>query len=80
MKPYKVTYVDKEGKKVQRGFRNGVKETSLVEPSQWYIDNVMKPDQVKNAEREEKMERERKIARKMREIAERELENEEKSV
>jgi len=70
-------FTDKEGKKRRRLFDNGLEETILVEPSQWYIDNVMKLDQVSSAERKKRMKKTEKIAQKLREMAEKELEKEE---
>lgn len=75
-RPSEITFTDKEGKKVRRVLKNRLIETSLIEPSQWYIDNVLKPaqEQYKKARDQEK--REEKIAQKMREIAMKELEKE----
>ena len=76
MKPYTIVFTDRDGQKVQKGFRNGIKETLLVEPSQWYKDNVLKPKYEANRLWWERQEKEEKIQRKIREIAERELEKE----
>ena len=49
---------------------------SLVEPSQWYIDNVIEPGKANSIEQNEKMDKENRINRKMREMVIEELEKE----
>lgn len=69
-------FTDKEGRKVRRVLSNRLVETFLIEPSQWYIDNVLKPAQEQYKKAREQEKREEKIAQKMREMAERELKKE----
>lgn len=69
--------VDKDGKKLKRKLL-GYTETTLIEPSQWYIDNRLKPSQEAGERVRKEEERNVKIAEKMREIAIKELEKEEK--
>ncbi len=77
MKPYIITYTDKEGKKQKKRFRSGLSEILLIEPSQWYIDNKLKPSAEISKQAIVKLEHDEKVALKMKEIAERELEKEE---
>lgn len=56
--------------------KSGKPSYLLIEPSQWYINNITEPGKVRSIEREKKMEKERKITQKMREMAIRELEKE----
>lgn len=70
------TFIDKEGKKVRKVLDNGFIETSLIEPSQWYIEKILKPMQRRYKEAQDREKREEKIVQKMREMAERELEKE----
>lgn len=67
---------DKEGKKTEEVLSNGLKITTLIEPSAWYVDNVLKPMQEERAQRKQNNEYEEKIQQKMREMAEKELEKE----
>ncbi len=76
MKPYKVTYTKKEGKIFEEGYRSGRKNIELREPSQWYIDNILKPLQEEAVKDHEYEKRQIKIANKMKEMAEKELEKE----
>ncbi len=64
---------DKEGTKTEEVLPNGLKITTLVEPSSWYIDNVLKPMQEERNSRKQKFEEAERIGRKMIEIAKREL-------
>ena len=78
MKPYEVKYCDKDGKKEQRRFQNGIVETLLgLEVSQWYIDNRLIPAQQARQEEEEHIQHEIKIQQKLREMAEEALAKEE---
>lgn len=70
----KTEFTDKEGKKVRKVFGSGLVETILVEPSQWYKDNVQKPMQEQAQKRKKEMEKSQKIAEKMRDMAIKELE------
>ena len=68
--------IDKEGKKLQRK-SNGYTQSLLIEPSQWFIDNEIKPSQ-ENGNRIRKEEKyNEKVALKMREIAEEALKKDE---
>lgn len=67
--------IDKEGKKLKRKLLSYT-ETYLIEPSQWYIDNELKPSQEISKRMRKDMERDEQIARKIREMAIRELEKE----
>lgn len=69
-------FIDKEGKKVRRILKNKLIETSLIEPSQWYIEKILKPMQRQCEETRDQEKRELKIVQKTREMAERELEKE----
>ena len=76
MKPYKTTYTDRDGKKVRKGFRNGIKETLLVEPSDWYKEHKLKPAKQQSIEEEKEIQKKIRIQNKLREMAEEELEKE----
>lgn len=69
MKPYKILFTDKEGKKEKKGFENEITSTRLLKPSQYYVDDTLTPLQEESRILNERMERERKIAQMMREIA-----------
>lgn len=73
--PNEFTAKSGKWKKVEQ--KGGRPSYSLVEVSQEYIDNEIKPDKIRSAERKKRMEKEMRIVRKMREIAEREIEKEE---
>jgi len=78
MKPYVVTYMTKKGKIKEKGFQNGLKSIQIIEPSQWYEDNVMKPHRVIAQKERDYEEKQLKVARKMKEMAEKEIEKERK--
>jgi len=80
MKPYKIIYIDKEGKKEQREFRSGIKIISLLEPSNWYKKNVLKPAQEEYEKEKKDLEHKSKIQEKLKEMAEKELEKEEEGL
>lgn len=69
-------FEDREGKKRRIIFQNGIGEISLIEPSEWYIKNILKPLQKQNAKVAKQIEKEEKIQQKLREMAEKELEKE----
>lgn len=71
-------FEDREGKKRKIIFQNKIEEISLIEPSEWYIKNILKPLQKQNAKVAKLIEKEEKIQQKLREMAEKELEKEEK--
>ena len=75
-RPSEITFTDKEGKKVRRILKNRLIETVLIEPSQWYIEKILKPMQQQCKETRDREKREERIVQKTREIAERELEKE----
>lgn len=69
-------FEDKEGKKKRIKHIDGLETIILVKPSQWYIDNVLKPIQKQDRMNKVQEEQETKISQKMREIAIREIEKE----
>ncbi len=62
--------------KKNKGKVGGKPSYSMVEQSQWYIDNVVALGIASKAEKKEKMDRDSQINRKMREMAIQELEKE----
>jgi len=74
----KEIFFDKEGKKKKIKHQNKLITTVLLEPNEEYKKRLIE-EKEKAKIRWKEMERERKIREKMREIAERELESEEKS-
>lgn len=75
-RPYKTTYVDEDGKKIQRGFRSGIVETVHTDVTPEY--QHQKLDPIMEQYRKEKKQREKdsKIQAKLKEMAEKELEKE----
>ena len=71
-----IEVTEKEGKKIRKFFNNGLVEIVLVEPSQWYKDNVQKPLQEQAQKNKKEFEKNLKIAEKMRNMAIKELEDE----
>lgn len=69
-------FKDKEGRKIKRRFEGGIEENTLVEPSDWYIENVLEPTQEMQRKHKEQVENNIKIQKKLKEIAEKELEKE----
>lgn len=69
-------FVDKEGRKIRRHLSGGITEEVLIEPSEWYIENKLKPIQESIKEIRKKEEKDKKIQEKLREMAEKELEKE----
>ena len=70
------TYTDKEGSKKKTIYEGKKSDIVLITPSDWYIENEMKPRQDKIKEREEKERRDKMIQQKLREIATIELKKE----
>lgn len=62
-------FEDREGRKRKIIFRNKIEEISLIEPSEWYVENVLKPLQKQNAKVAKQIEKEEKIQQKLREMA-----------
>lgn len=69
-------FSDKEGKKIRRHLSGGITEEVLIEPSEWYKENILKPIQQMQKRVKEQGEKEAKIQKKLREMAEKELEKE----
>ena len=66
-------FTDQEGKKTEEVFPNGVRIVTLVEPSAWYIANVLEPMKQERIQRQQGFNQAEKLSKKMREIAKREL-------
>lgn len=78
MRPYKITYwKNKVGQIKERGFQNGVIRQFLVgEPDPYYVENTLIPAQKATEQEEAGIQKKLRIQRKMREMAEKELEKE----
>jgi len=69
-------FTDNEGKKKREVYSNGIEVITLLEPSQEYIDKVLKPLQIEDEKIRQQEERERLVYEKMRELAIKELKKE----
>ncbi len=69
-------FIAVSGKWRKANHGSGKPSYSMVEPSQWYIDNVIEPGKAKSIEQNDKIEKENRITQKMREMAIEALEKE----
>lgn len=76
MKPYEKIIITPKGKILEKGLQNGLISRILLEPSAEYEEEVLKPLKIMGAEIRKEEEKQMKIAEKMKEMAERELEKE----